>query len=121
MCGISLALRYFIAAISTRLYYDIELWLTLSGAILFYGIISFIGYAYNSDRLSLVLRPEGIELIDAVFFIFRLIAMYFILPETEKRSLEDIELHYADETKKITDIHIRINNVDSRNKEKTLD
>lgn len=41
---------------------------------------------------------------------FSLIAMYFILPETENRSLEDIELHYADDTKKITDIHIRINN-----------
>ena len=39
-------------------------------------------------------------------FIFRLIAVYFILPETEKRSLEDIETHYADNTKKITDIHI---------------
>lgn len=34
--------------------------------------------------------------------------MYFILPETEKRSLEDIEAHYTDNTKKITDIHIPI-------------
>lgn len=43
--------------------------------------------------------------------------MYFILPETEKRSLEDIELHYADNTKKITDIHIRISRkCDDRNK-----
>lgn len=41
-----------------------------------------------------------------VKFISRLIAMYFILPETEKRSLEDIEAHYANNTKKITDIHI---------------
>lgn len=38
----------------------------------------------------------------------RLITMYFILPETEGRSLEDIELHYADNTKKISDIHICI-------------
>lgn len=35
--------------------------------------------------------------------------MFFILPETEKRSLEDIELHYADDSKRITDIHILIN------------
>lgn len=35
--------------------------------------------------------------------------MYFILPETEQRSLEDIELHYTDNTKNITDIHILMN------------
>lgn len=35
--------------------------------------------------------------------------MFFILPETEQRSLEDIELHYADDSKKITNIHIPIN------------
>lgn len=48
-------------------------------------------------------------------FYCRLIAMFFILPETEKRSLEDIELHYSDDTKKITDINIRINNHHSSN------
>lgn len=37
-----------------------------------------------------------------------MILMYFILPETENRSLEDIEMHYSDDTKKMTDIHIRI-------------
>lgn len=35
--------------------------------------------------------------------------MYFILPETEQRSLEDIELHYIDNKKEITDIRIPIN------------
>lgn len=39
---------------------------------------------------------------------FSLISMYFILPETENRSLEDIELHYADNSKRITDIEIKI-------------
>lgn len=32
--------------------------------------------------------------------------MYFILPETEQRSLEDIETHYSDNTKGMTDIDI---------------
>lgn len=35
--------------------------------------------------------------------------MYFILPETEQRSLEDIELHYIDNAKNITDIRILMN------------
>lgn len=38
---------------------------------------------------------------------FRFVVMFFILPETEQRSLEDIELHYSDNTKGITDIRIR--------------
>lgn len=32
--------------------------------------------------------------------------MYKIMPETEQRSLEDIEIHYADNTKSLTDINI---------------
>lgn len=40
------------------------------------------------------------------FLFFRLITMYFIMPDTEQRSLEDIELHYSDNTKGITDIYI---------------
>lgn len=34
--------------------------------------------------------------------------MYFILPETEERSLEDIEHHYSDNSLGLTDIKIRI-------------
>lgn len=34
--------------------------------------------------------------------------MYTILPETEHRSLTDIELHYSDDTKGFTDIYIPI-------------
>lgn len=37
----------------------------------------------------------------------RFFLMYNILPETEARSLEDIELHYSDNAKGITDIHIQ--------------
>lgn len=33
--------------------------------------------------------------------------MYFVLPETEDRTLEDIELHFSDNSKKITDRKIR--------------
>lgn len=32
-----------------------------------------------------------------------------MLPETEQRSLEDIELHYSDNKKSLFDINIRIN------------
>lgn len=39
--------------------------------------------------------------------------MYFILPETEHRSLQDIELHYSDNKKGLFDIEIRINGADA--------
>lgn len=32
--------------------------------------------------------------------------MYNILPETEGRTLEDIEIHFADNTRKLTDHYI---------------
>lgn len=32
--------------------------------------------------------------------------MYNVLPETENRSLEAIETHFSDDSKKITDWHI---------------
>lgn len=32
--------------------------------------------------------------------------VYFFLPETEKRTLEDIELYFSDNNRKLTDIHI---------------
>lgn len=39
-------------------------------------------------------------------FNFSFIVMYLILPETEGRSLEDIEIHFSDNTRRFTDIKI---------------
>lgn len=58
-----------------KTYYNLETTLSLPGVSLFYCIISGIG----------------------------LIVMYLILPETEDRSLEDIELHFSDNSKNLTD------------------
>lgn len=38
--------------------------------------------------------------------------MYNILPETEGRTLEDIEIHFADNNRKLTDHHIARNSAD---------
>lgn len=35
--------------------------------------------------------------------------MYYLLPETENRTLEDIELHFSDNSRKMTDIYIKKN------------
>lgn len=39
--------------------------------------------------------------------------MYLILPETEGCSLEDIEIHFADNTRRFTDIQIRRDQIES--------
>lgn len=101
LCGISAANQYVLTAIATKTYYNIEMWLSLSGATLFYGAISAIGYFDSNVRL---LEFETYLLVK--FFFFSFVVMYFILPETEQRSLEDIERHYSDNTKGITDIYI---------------
>lgn len=46
--------------------------------------------------------------------------MYFWLPETENRSLEDIELHFSDNTKKLTDINIRVNAANEQQNQQTM-
>lgn len=40
--------------------------------------------------------------------------MYLILPETEGPPLEDIEMHFSDNKRSITDIHIRKISVQNR-------
>ncbi|XP_031637062.1 facilitated trehalose transporter Tret1-like [Contarinia nasturtii] len=73
--GITAAINYVICFISTKTYYNLETTFSLSGVALFNSIVIAVG----------------------------LVLMYKILPETENRSLEDIEMHFADNSKKFTD------------------
>lgn len=43
LCGIAVASDYLLFSISTKIYFTIEMWLSLPGANLFYGFIGFIG------------------------------------------------------------------------------
>ena len=63
--------------ISTKTYLDLENGLGISGVIYLYGVVGVAGW----------------------FF------FYFLLPETENRTLEDIETHFS--TQKITNIRIK--------------
>lgn len=52
----------------------------------------------------------GISLLNSAIAAIGLISMYLILPETENRSLEDIEMHFSDDTKTLFDRKIaRVN------------
>lgn len=53
--------------------------------------------------METTLSLPGISLFYCIVCCIGLILMYFILPETENRTLEDIELHFSDNSKKITD------------------
>lgn len=76
--GLTAALNYVLSFIATKTYYNLESSLSLPGVALFNCIIIAIG----------------------------LVLMLYILPETENRTLEEIELHFADNNKKITDLKI---------------
>lgn len=72
------------------------------------SVFSIQGTLLDSKRMDLKQASVYIkETIDNWNdYSFRLLVMYFILPETEQRSLEDIEMHYSDNKKGITDIYI---------------
>jgi hypothetical protein len=65
--------------ITTKTYFNLETSLSLAGVILLYGVIDCLGFVY----------------------------IYFFLPETERRTLEDIEIHFSDNKRKLTDIKIK--------------
>ncbi|XP_055305851.1 facilitated trehalose transporter Tret1-like [Sitodiplosis mosellana] len=85
--GIAAALSYVLVFIATKSFHSMDTTLSLPGVALFNSIVIFVG----------------------------LILMYKILPETENRTLEDIEMHFADKSKKITDR--KIDKRDSRQRE----
>lgn len=60
-------------------------------------------------NLETSLSLFGLLTIYAFFDIFGLIYIYKYLPETERRTLEEIELHFSDNSKKLSDIKIRKN------------
>lgn len=72
-------LNYAMGFISKKTYYNFETTLSLPGMSLFYCIATGIG----------------------------LISAFSMMPETESRSLEDIELHITDNSKKLTDWRIQ--------------
>lgn len=78
--GVAAAANYVFGFITKKTYYNLETSLSLPGVSLLYTFICFCG----------------------------LLLTYKILPETENRSLEDIEDHFSDNSKSITDRKIII-------------
>ncbi|XP_055301619.1 facilitated trehalose transporter Tret1-like isoform X2 [Sitodiplosis mosellana] len=78
-CGLAGIENQVFAFIAIKTYYNFESWLSLPGVICLYGVIAVVGF----------------------------ISMLFILPETENRTLEEIELHFSDNKRSIFDIKIK--------------
>lgn len=68
-------INYAFGFISKKTYYNLETTLSMAGVTLLYCVTTGIG----------------------------LIVIFFILPKTEERSPKDIELHFSDDSKKLTD------------------
>lgn len=70
-------------------------------------VIDFMAIKTYGDSETFLGLP-GIAYLYAAFSLVAVLFIYFVLPETEKRSLEEIENHFR--TKKWTDVKIeRIN------------
>lgn len=79
--GITAALNYIMAFCTTKTYYSLETTIGLFGMLSLFAIVDILGLFY----------------------------IYMYLPETERRTLEEIELHFSDNNKKLSDIKIRKN------------
>lgn len=77
--GIAAALNYVLTFIATKTYLYLEKGLYLYGSSWFYGILGILGFVIT----------------------------YFYLPETEDRTLEDIEKHFSENSVKMSNINIR--------------
>lgn len=65
--------------------------------------------------METTLSLPGISLFYCVISGAGLIFAYYVLPETNNRTLEDIELHFCDNSKKITDHKIvKVSDVEPR-------
>lgn len=76
--GIAASINYLMAFSTVKTYFNLETTLSLPGVAMFYCIAAIIG----------------------------LVLLYNILPETENRSLEDIERHFSDDSKRLCDWQI---------------
>lgn len=76
--GIVAAICYTMSFISTKTYYELESSLSLFGVSVLYALLAFLGTIF----------------------------VYKCLPETEGRTLEEIEEHYSNKNNRITDHEI---------------
>lgn len=65
--------------------------------------IAYKSYIHLETKLSL----PGVTLFNCIVIAIGLILMYYILPETEGRTLEEIEVHFSDKSKNILDHKIQ--------------
>lgn len=79
--GIVAALNYIMSFITTKTYLNLERSLSLWGTIFLYGLFGVVGFVF----------------------------IFLYIPETERRTLEDIEVHFSDNTRKMTDRKIQKN------------
>lgn len=79
--GITGGVSFFFIFLAAKSYYSLETILSLPGVAAFYALISLFGF----------------------------VVCYFLMPETERRTLEDIEYHFSDNTRSITDRKIEKN------------
>lgn len=89
--------------IASKTFYILEILLTLPGLCILYGCIGVVGYAIENIAFY---SFKFMNRFCVCFQNCRFIGMYLTLPETEGRTLEDVENYFADRKRRFNDIHI---------------
>lgn len=100
--GIVATILYLSMFLASKSFYILETLMTLPGLGIFYGGIGLIGYACRNKFRFFSHNNCG----KFVFPWFRFVGMYLTLPETEGRTLDEVESYFADRKRKFHDIQI---------------
>lgn len=100
--GVSIGISCSYLFISIKTFYNLEYWLNMSITFCIYGGIGIIGYdCISFTFLSVAFTCRSLNW--SLRLCCRLCVCYRILPLTEGLSLEEVEKHYSDSRKKVTD------------------
>lgn len=97
--GFSSAFSYICIFAATKTYFDVEHSMSIVGAFVFYGLVSVFGYVRYG-------RYVCVDILTGDFASGSFLILFQIMPETEKRSLEEIEQYFSDDTRRWNDRRI---------------
>lgn len=96
--GITAACNYLFVFTATKTYLSLEQTFALSGSFLCYGLFGVIGYGFDNSEIFLN---------NDALLIVSFIVHFFVFPETEGRTLEEIEMYFSDTGRSLFDRNIR--------------
>lgn len=97
--GLVVALSYLFSFVSVKTFLSLEQFLSIGGTFVFYGSVAVLGlFNFNIKMYNIFCN--------VLVFTIRFCYMFVFMPETENRTLEEVERYYSDTNRRATDRRI---------------